>query len=219
MQLFKFVVACNDKRIDTLMNHSKGIGRRHNSQGDARTDILTAAQQCFAEQGYTHTTLRAIGAMANVNPSLIVHYFGSKKQLFVEASFFNNNHAFDVATTVPQEQWGATLADVFVASLHCEWFNIFLGLLRASADDPKATETLIAFFRRVMMDEIHKLGLSHAEQRATLLVSCIIGIHFTGYVLHMNQLVTAPSAVQHALFAASIQSILTIPIHPQEFMP
>lgn len=204
------------------MKPSKSLGRRHNAHGNARTDILVAAQQCFAEHGYTHATLRAIGAMANVDPSLIVHYFGSKKQLFIETSFYNSNHTFEVAaqlTTVAQEHWGATLADLFMASLHCEWFNTFLTLLRASADDPKAAETLIAFFRHVLMDEIQKLGLSHAEQRATLLVSCIIGVHFTGHVVRINQLVSAPSSVQHALFATSIQSILTIPIQAHAFTP
>ena len=217
-----FVVACTviTKELTHKMNQPNRAGRRRHTEGDTRTDILMAAQQCFAKQGYTHATLRTIGAMANVNPSLIVHYFGSKKQLFIEASFraFNTSHALGMTvhlSTVPQEQWGTTLADLFVVSSHCEWFDMFLNLLRASADDPKATETLIAFFRHTMMDEIQQLGVSHAEQRATLLVSCIIGIHFTGHVLHINQLVSAPSFVQHALFAASIQSILTMPIHPQ----
>lgn len=195
------------------MDTSHSVGRRRKTQNNTRTDILIAAQHCFVEHGYTHATLRMIGSMAHVNPSLIVHYFGNKKQLFIDASFFNLPHTFDIEVrlnTVPQEQWGKTLADVFVASLDCQWINIFLNLLRMSADNPKTADMLIAFFRHAMINEIQKLGLTHAEQRATLLASTIIGIHFTGHVMRIDEFIVAPSPVQHALFAAYIQSILTI---------
>src|SRR3974390_2447936 len=60
------------------------LGRRPGN-GLTRAEILAAARQLFAEEGYSGTTTRAIAAAAKVNVSLILHYFGSKEDLFLEA--------------------------------------------------------------------------------------------------------------------------------------
>lgn len=44
--------------------------------------ILDAAEELFARQGFTATTIKQIGAAANANPALIYYYFGSKEQLY-----------------------------------------------------------------------------------------------------------------------------------------
>ena len=50
----------------------------------SRDAVLAAAKQRFAAEGYEKTTLRAIARDAHVDPSLIVHYFGSKQGLLEE---------------------------------------------------------------------------------------------------------------------------------------
>lgn len=47
-----------------------------------RQGILNAALDLFAEEGFETVGVRAIGARANVDPSLINRYFGGKDQLF-----------------------------------------------------------------------------------------------------------------------------------------
>ena len=59
-------------------------GRRPAGSG-TREAILEAARQQFGELGYRHTTLRSIGRLAEVDPRLVLHYFGSKEQLFIES--------------------------------------------------------------------------------------------------------------------------------------
>ncbi|GHF75530.1 TetR/AcrR family transcriptional regulator [Streptomyces thermodiastaticus] len=56
-------------------------GRR---AGDTTTRdrILDSARQHFARGSYSSTTIRAIAADADVNPALVIHYFGSKRDLF-----------------------------------------------------------------------------------------------------------------------------------------
>ncbi|WP_152361386.1 TetR family transcriptional regulator [Microlunatus speluncae] len=49
---------------------------------DTRQAVLEAARQRFAEAGYARATIRSIATQAGVDPSLVVHYFGSKEQLF-----------------------------------------------------------------------------------------------------------------------------------------
>lgn len=50
-----------------------------------RRDLLAAASELFAANGYSGTTLRQIGARAGVDPALIVRYFGGKTALFIAA--------------------------------------------------------------------------------------------------------------------------------------
>jgi AcrR family transcriptional regulator len=46
------------------------------------TEILEAAFAVFAETGYERTTIADIGKRAGVSPALVVHYFGTKGELF-----------------------------------------------------------------------------------------------------------------------------------------
>jgi len=50
-----------------------------------RSAILRAAQQIFAEKGFSETGVRDITARAGVNPSLVSRYFGGKLKLFEAA--------------------------------------------------------------------------------------------------------------------------------------
>jgi AcrR family transcriptional regulator len=60
-------------------------GRRPLGSPDARQAVLDAAQELFAELGFERTTMRAVGARANVDPALIYHYFGDKDGLLSAA--------------------------------------------------------------------------------------------------------------------------------------
>lgn len=44
--------------------------------------ILGAARASFAEHGYDRSTIRRIAGEAGVDPSLVIHYFGTKEELF-----------------------------------------------------------------------------------------------------------------------------------------
>ena len=46
------------------------------------TEILEAAFAVFAESGYEGTTIADVGKRAGVSPALVVHYFGTKAELF-----------------------------------------------------------------------------------------------------------------------------------------
>ena len=53
------------------------------SFGDTQTQILDAAEQLFAEQGFGATSLRSIIRAADVNLAAIHYHFGSKEKLIV----------------------------------------------------------------------------------------------------------------------------------------
>ncbi len=57
--------------------------RRWNRRPESRpNEILAAAFEVFAEAGYERTTIADVGVRAGVSPALVVHYFGSKADLF-----------------------------------------------------------------------------------------------------------------------------------------
>ncbi|MFZ0178452.1 MAG: helix-turn-helix domain-containing protein, partial [Candidatus Dormiibacterota bacterium] len=50
-----------------------------------RDDILLVARRSFGARGYDATSLRSIAKQADVDPALLVHYFGTKEALFMAA--------------------------------------------------------------------------------------------------------------------------------------
>jgi AcrR family transcriptional regulator len=47
-----------------------------------RAELLAAARQLFAQQGYAAVSTRAVADIAGVNPAMIHYYFGSKQGLY-----------------------------------------------------------------------------------------------------------------------------------------
>src|ERR1700679_4100590 len=60
------------------------VGRRP-GKGNARDDIVQAARETFATQGYEGTSLRAVARAAGVDAALVHHYFDGKDDLFMTA--------------------------------------------------------------------------------------------------------------------------------------
>ncbi|NIR34980.1 MAG: helix-turn-helix transcriptional regulator, partial [Actinobacteria bacterium] len=60
-------------------------GRRPGDPGVTRAAILDAARAVFGELGFERATIRRIAASADVDPGLVLHYFGTKQGLFAAA--------------------------------------------------------------------------------------------------------------------------------------
>lgn len=58
---------------------------RRRDASRTRADLLAAASELFGQQGYSATTLRAIGERAGVDPALIARYFGNKLSIYLAA--------------------------------------------------------------------------------------------------------------------------------------
>jgi AcrR family transcriptional regulator len=61
------------------------LTEKRRSSADSRASLLTAAAELFGEHGYEGTTVREIGRRADVDPTLIARYFGSKAALYLES--------------------------------------------------------------------------------------------------------------------------------------
>jgi AcrR family transcriptional regulator len=57
-------------------------GSRADQRRRTEARILDAATQAFFGAGYDRTTIRAVAAAAGVDAGLVMHYFGSKQELY-----------------------------------------------------------------------------------------------------------------------------------------
>jgi AcrR family transcriptional regulator len=57
-------------------------GSRAEQRRRTEARILDAAAQAFLTAGYDQTTIRAVASAAGVDAGLVMHYFGSKRELF-----------------------------------------------------------------------------------------------------------------------------------------
>src|SRR4051812_39019492 len=96
-----------------MTTRGRPSGRRPGDSG-TREAILSAARRQFAEQGYDRTSVRGIALEAGVDPSLVVHFHGSKQQLFVRVVELPVDPAVVVAAVLggERETTGVRLATV-----------------------------------------------------------------------------------------------------------
>ena len=53
-----------------------------------RDRILKAAKFIFGRDGYDHATIRAIADEADINPAMVMRYYGNKEALFAAVTDF-----------------------------------------------------------------------------------------------------------------------------------
>src|SRR5207249_9327090 len=104
----------------------------------AREAILEAARTRFATDGYDRATVRAIASDAGVDPSMVMRYFGTKKQLFARTAEFDLR--MPDLTAVPREQAGRVLATHLLD--RWEGDSALQILLRTAATDTEAVERM-----------------------------------------------------------------------------
>ena len=187
-------------------------GRRPGNSS-TREDILEAAGELFAQRGYQGATMRAIGAKAGVDASLVVHFFGNKVNLLTEAI----DWPFDPEVEMPKlladgkRNVGRRLAELAIRTWDEEGTRhpVFT-LLRAGMTEPEAAEMLRNFMiRRLYAPLMERLGTDQPELRAGLAVSQIIGVGMGRYVLKFEGLATATSSEVIDWLAPVLQRYLT----------
>src|SRR3954453_21418134 len=137
----------------------RGPGRRP-GESQTRHAILVAARARFAEHGYDGATLRAIAREADVDPTLVIHYFGSKRVLFTVAMQwpFEPDAIVERIGPGPRSQMGKRLAEFFVSIWEDEQTRgQIMAMLRASATDQEAATVLRETLERVVIEPVAEL--------------------------------------------------------------
>lgn len=194
------------------MEIKRAPGRPKATSADRQSQILKVATKLFATLGYEKTTIRLVADQAEVDPKLVMHYFGSKEALFAASMKIpaEATKALKLLKLVPRSQWGRSIAEI--VTLKGKGFSnpTLVGIIRASATEPVAAEIIRDFFSKQMMQPmIETLGLDDAEIRARTLSSMMVGLTFTQEILGLDAPTKEAQLSQKKLLAQVIQTVLT----------
>lgn len=169
-------------------------GRRRGSP-DTRAEILDAAREEFADHGYEGSTIRAIAARASVDPSLVMHYFGSKEELFTRTLDIPISPAM-VMRRVFSESPGA-VGETLVLTMLTYWDDAgltgsFVSVLRSVTGEGPVHDLVVEFIESTILDALtDALDGPDAALRASLIGSQLVGLLVGRYLLELDELVHA----------------------------
>jgi AcrR family transcriptional regulator len=188
-------------------------GRRPGTP-DTRDAILTVARRRFATRGYDATSLRGIATEAQVDPALVIHYFGSKEGLFVAATGLPAEFPglLGDLTALPPGDFAQALVRTYLRIVDSDpGRSAILALVRSAVSNEKAATMLREFLTSVLLTVIagqagHEDG--DASLRASLVAAQLIGIAMLRHVLRVEPLVRATTDEIASLVTPAIEQYL-----------
>jgi AcrR family transcriptional regulator len=177
------------------------------SSEQTKAVILAAARERFAKTGFERATIRAIAADANIDPSMVMRYFGNKDQLFAAAADFDLQ--LPDLSDVDTHQRGARLAAYFMD--RWERDEALIVLLRSSTTNDDAAQRMREIFAGQLLPVITTLNQDAAERRAGLIATQMIGLAVCRYVLQLPPIVAMSHEETVEWLGPTVQRYLDAP--------
>jgi len=193
------------------MTDPKGAAtpRRRDSAG-SRQALLAAARTLFNDRGFDRTTIRDIGELAGLDPTLIARYFGSKSGLYL--AILRTDFAAEEAES-PR--------DLFDPDRMIELLDrvrrrgpgpVISSALRSDGDPSVHDEALVAFTERLIDPLVRRLdsgplesdGVPDARLRAELVAAAFVGVAVGRHADAFPTLSDAPAEQIAALLLDSL---------------
>ncbi len=186
-------------------------GRRPGAP-DTRDAILAVARRRFALRGYDATSVRDIATAANVDPALVIHYFGTKEGLFAAATGLPDGLAglLENLATLPLHDFAPALVRAYLQLIDSDGSrNAILALVRSAVSNDKAAATLREFLTTQLLPVIGRLTRHpDAPLRASLVAAQLIGIATQRHVIRLEPLAKASPEEIITLAAPAIEQYL-----------
>ncbi|MFC6023677.1 TetR/AcrR family transcriptional regulator [Plantactinospora solaniradicis] len=148
--------------------------------------ILAAARQMFAELGYDRTTIRAVAKAAGVDAGLVMHYFGTKDELFARAASL----PADELPSGTADQVAEALLTSLAKRLDSEPVAS-LAVLRSMLTNTDAANRYRAAGEPQLSQITAAIPTADAELRASLLSAIVHGVIIERYLLRLGRLADA----------------------------
>lgn len=176
------------------VNTHRGRGRPP-GDSDARAAIEAEARRQFGALGYRATTLRGVARAVGVDPRLVLHYFGSKRGLFLASVEL----PVDPDVVVQQVLAGGREAvprravELMLAVLEDPARReAMLGMLRAAVSEPEAAEIVRDLLtERLLVPIARGVGGEQPELRASLMATAVVGLAVGRHVVGIAALAAA----------------------------
>jgi AcrR family transcriptional regulator len=183
-------------------------------KGDrTRLAILQAAREQFHSLGYDRTSIRSVAAGAQIDPSMVMRYYGSKEGLFAAA--VNVDLQLPDLSAAPRPQWGHLLVEHFLTRWEGDPADdILVLLLRSAATNEGAAARMRAIFTEQLITAIAvgNASAGDAERRAGLIATQMLGLAFCRYVLGLPGVADRPARDVVADVGPTVQRYLVAPL-------
>jgi AcrR family transcriptional regulator len=176
--------------------------------------ILDAATRLFLAAGYERTTIRAVASAAGVDAGLVMHYFGSKQELFRRV--IDAAPVPEVSGTPGQatEQILATLADRLANEPAAS-----LTILRSMLTNTEAASVISEGMTRYQTQIAQAIPAGDASLRAAIISAFILGVTVSRHLIKSDELATADPAQVISLLRPCMISLAAQPSPAQPPSP
>ena len=177
-----------------------------------RDRILHEARRLFAEQGFEKTTIRAVAAAADINPSMVMRYYSSKEELFATAARID--FRIPDLTALPPASRGVAL----VTHVLDRWEDPAASdelqiLLRAAGTHELARRRLVELIEKQAVPVIRRVvSRDRTEERLGLIIVQLTGLVLSRYFLHHPSTIVLKRAVIIRQIGATVQRYMTAPL-------
>ena len=181
-------------------------GSRAEQRRRTEARILDAAAQIFLTAGYERTTIRAVASAAGVDAGLVMHYFGSKQELYRRVIDAAPVPEISGAPAEATEQILAMLADRLASTPVAS-----LALLRSMLTNPEAASAASAGIARYEAQIAQAIPAADADLRAAIISAVTIGITISRHLIKSDELATADPAQVISLLRPCMRSLAAQP--------
>ena len=206
-------VEFNECRLLICPMSSTSAGRSGRRRGTTQTReaIALAAQSQFAELGYDRATFRSIATAAGVDPALVVHFFGSKEQLFHEVMKLPPGLAGAMARARagPRAEIGRRLAEVDRRRVREPGARG--GSSSGGSAPPASIRRRPSWCARPSAGDMARLtsalDVDQPDVRADLAGVQVVGVALARYVVRVEPLASMPPATRRRAARADVPAL------------
>jgi len=189
-------------------------GSRAEQRRRTQARILDAATQAFFSAGYDRTTIRAVASAAGVDAGLVMHYFGSKQELF--------RRVIDAAPVPEISGTPAEAAEQILAGLASRLVSepvASLALLRSMLTNPEAASAASAAIARYQAQIAQAIPAGDADLRAAIISAVTLGITVSRHLIKSDELASADPTQVIRLLRPCMISLTARPDHSGQPSP
>lgn len=191
-------------------------GRRPGNR-DTRGEILAAARELFAHNGFQGASIRGVASAAGVDAALVHHYFGTKRELFLATVEIPLDFTTVVASVAAAgiDGFGQRLVRAALTAWESPIQPALVAAFRTIIADPDATRTLGEFLTLEILGKslgVLNLPAAQADRRSGLVASQVLGLIVGRYILHLPALVEQSVDDLVTSVGGTIQRYLSAPL-------
>lgn len=169
-----------------------------------REAIRVAGARLFLERGYARTPVRDIASAAGVNAALVIRYFGSKEELFLETVRLNIDD--EPLLDVPIESFGSRFVELVLSRDDIR--RVYLALVRGSGEG-RIAERLREVHENALVAPLRaRLSGVDADMRARMAAAVVGGLLYSLWIVEDEGL-AGDRAELATRYGAVVQRIIT----------